>query len=342
MDDDVPKFSVIIPTFNRAQYLDEAIASVLRQTCRDFELIVSDNCSTDNTCEVMKKYARDSRLRYFCNEENIGMVPNWRRAVFERSSGDWFIIMSDDDYFVDDDYLTDVARVTTDNDVSLVYGGGYVLNTGYNRKVPLVLPFSGKTEGAKVFASRGTVFPQDFTLCNVIFRRDVAVRFNAFSDACNYSCDTELFLNSCIVGDVFAINRAVSIYRVHESNLINMVSKDPSLLVGNLQAFLLPYINAKEALAESDIKSFMRNCRLVKMVRQTYLSVLAKDKNMADKTLSWILEVSPEMAAPLRYDLFFKIKCWFVGRFGRLYTHWRLLREPIRRLKHGLEVYLHS
>jgi len=56
MQTDKPLVSIIIPTYNRANYLEKAIESVLKQTYENIEIIVSDNASTDNTMEVMQKY----------------------------------------------------------------------------------------------------------------------------------------------------------------------------------------------------------------------------------------------------------------------------------------------
>ncbi len=58
----IPKVSVLIPTYNYANYLDETIQSVLDQTFTDFEIIIVDNCSTDNSADVVKKYLKDKRV----------------------------------------------------------------------------------------------------------------------------------------------------------------------------------------------------------------------------------------------------------------------------------------
>jgi len=63
------KVSVIIPTYNRAHMITEAIDSALNQTFKDFELIIVDNCSSGNTESVVKSYD-DKRIRYFKNQNN--------------------------------------------------------------------------------------------------------------------------------------------------------------------------------------------------------------------------------------------------------------------------------
>jgi glycosyltransferase involved in cell wall biosynthesis len=79
----LPKISVLIPTYNYGRYLKEAIASVLSQDFEDYELIVSDDCSSDNTEEVMASYADNKKVRYYRHAVNLGMVENWNWCLAE-------------------------------------------------------------------------------------------------------------------------------------------------------------------------------------------------------------------------------------------------------------------
>src|SRR5690242_6344650 len=93
-----PKVSIGLPVYNGERFLAEAIDSVLAQTFTDFELIISDNASTDRTPEICKAYAeKDSRIRYYRNEENQGASWNFNR-VFELSRGMCFQWLAHDDY----------------------------------------------------------------------------------------------------------------------------------------------------------------------------------------------------------------------------------------------------
>lgn len=75
-DHNHPLVSIAMLTYNRADgYLKQAIQSAVTQTYSNIEIIVSDNCSTDNTEKLVKSF-NDSRIRYFKQSRNIGMVPN--------------------------------------------------------------------------------------------------------------------------------------------------------------------------------------------------------------------------------------------------------------------------
>ncbi len=93
-----PLFSVVIPTYNRSELVGSAIHSVLRQTCKDFEIIVCDNCSTDETPRVVTRLA-DGRLKYVRTPRHLFISDNWE---FGRShaTGRLILILADDDALV--------------------------------------------------------------------------------------------------------------------------------------------------------------------------------------------------------------------------------------------------
>jgi len=286
---DLPKVSIIIPTYNRANYLPQAIESALSQDYPNLEVIVSDNCSTDETPEIVKKYMNDERFRYFRNKENIGMVRNWRKAVFEYSTGDWFLILSDDDYFIDNKYISKaIGLAKKDEKIVLIYANGYILNEETKEMQELKLPFSEIEDGKKIFLSRGKIKPQDFTLCNVLFNKNIAEKLNPFANEYNLSCDSELFLKMCLMGKVGVIKDLVSVYRVHVSNLIRKISKNYELLIHNIDYVIEPYIIAqnKKLLNESELDYWFKNL-IIKNVIQAiaFCKVYSNNKEGCIKLL---------------------------------------------------------
>jgi glycosyltransferase involved in cell wall biosynthesis len=103
-----PLVTIAIPTYNRADsYLPQALKSALNQTYPNLEIIVSDNCSTDNTQAFVTGIA-DPRLRYFRHNVNIGSSPNQNFCV-EQASGKYLLILHDDD-LIDDDFVESCIR----------------------------------------------------------------------------------------------------------------------------------------------------------------------------------------------------------------------------------------
>lgn len=96
-----PAISVLIPTYNYARYLPEAIESVLSQDFKDFELIIVDDCSKDNTAEVLSAYAaKDSRIQFSINQNNLGIVGNWNHCM-NMARADYIKFLFGDDKLCD-------------------------------------------------------------------------------------------------------------------------------------------------------------------------------------------------------------------------------------------------
>jgi glycosyltransferase involved in cell wall biosynthesis len=78
----IPKISVLMTSFNREKYISQSIESALSSTFKDFELIIVDDCSTDSTVEIARKFETlDSRVKVYVNEKNLGDYPNRNRAA---------------------------------------------------------------------------------------------------------------------------------------------------------------------------------------------------------------------------------------------------------------------
>lgn len=120
-----PLVTIAIPTYNRGDgYLKQALGSALRQTYQNIEIIVSDNCSTDNT-DVFIKTIKDPRLRYFRQRENVKPNDNFNFCL-EQAKGDYFLLLHDDDK-IDDDFVSTCMKAAN-NEIDLG-----IIRTGMRR-----------------------------------------------------------------------------------------------------------------------------------------------------------------------------------------------------------------
>lgn len=116
-----PRVSIGMPVFNGEKYLREALDSLLAQTYRDFEIIISDNASTDHTQQICHEYAtKDSRIHYYRNEKNLGAPRNFNR-VFELSSGEYFKWAAYDDVLAPEFLQKCVSILDDDHSVVLCH-----------------------------------------------------------------------------------------------------------------------------------------------------------------------------------------------------------------------------
>jgi glycosyltransferase involved in cell wall biosynthesis len=123
-----PRVGIGLPVFNAENYLEQALNSILAQTFPDFDLIISDNASTDRTYEICQTYfAQDNRIRYFRNEKNLGAAPNFNR-VFQLSAHEYFKWAPYDD-LIEPEFLARCVDVLDQNpSVVLCYSRAKIIN----------------------------------------------------------------------------------------------------------------------------------------------------------------------------------------------------------------------
>ncbi len=132
---DAPLVSILIATYNRSRLLRRAIESTLGQDFTNFELVVIDDCSPDDTAKVVAAF-NDPRIRYIRNETNVGSKEGdraiLRRFVYELMRGKYFVYLCDDDYWLFPDLLNrQVEAFRTHDNLAMVMGGqlAYFLTT---------------------------------------------------------------------------------------------------------------------------------------------------------------------------------------------------------------------
>lgn len=109
------KVSIGLPVYNGENFLHKRLDSLLSQTFTNFELIVSDNASTDSTSQICKEYAKkDNRIRYICQEKNMGVIWNFN-FVLKEAKNDYFMWAGADDYILPDFLRKNVEALISDN-----------------------------------------------------------------------------------------------------------------------------------------------------------------------------------------------------------------------------------
>lgn len=162
-----PLFSILIPAYKSAGIIGETIKSILDQTEKDFELIIVDDNSPDNTEEVIKKWqAKDSRIKYFRNVKNLGYSGNLKKCR-ELATGKYIYLMGNDDIISKFALEKTLNAFKMDKDVGVVTRPYYWFeNDNINSAVRVVRPldenkdqvvsiFDGSKAFSKVFESVG-------------------------------------------------------------------------------------------------------------------------------------------------------------------------------------------
>lgn len=124
----MPKVSIIVPNYNHAPYLEQRIDSILNQTYQDFELILLDDCSTDNSVEVLNRYANHPKVsHYIINKQNSGSTfRQWDKGI-ALAVGKWIWIAESDDWAESEFLETIIKRIAKeDEDVSVCFTSSFI------------------------------------------------------------------------------------------------------------------------------------------------------------------------------------------------------------------------
>jgi glycosyltransferase involved in cell wall biosynthesis len=304
-----PLVSICIPTYNRAGFLKQAIQSCLSQDYANIEILISNNCSTDNTNYILTEYSDNPKIKINTNKSNIGMVANWNKLLYEMVKGEWFIILSDDDYFVDVSYISKAVNLIKSNqEVNLVYSNGYILYADNQKMIKLDIPYATYEDGVNIFLNKFTVKPQEFTLCNILFRTELAKRYKAFTDINDLSCDSELFYKICVSGKIGVIHDYVSVYLIHSSNLINM-PKSYEEIIAFSNRYIEPYrlVLSHGTISDDNLTKWKRSV-FRPAIKKILLHISISDSNQLSKAIRYFNSLNLTSIYSLFYDPIFTMK----------------------------------
>lgn len=209
------KVSVMVLTYNRANMLKETIDSILNQTFKDFELIVVDNYSTDNTEEIIKSYD-DKRIKYFKNR-NYGLLAVNRNFAIQKSKGEYIAICDDDDLWLPEKLEKQLLEFERDEKIGLVCSNGFSFDeTGKHRKI-------GKSKSG-YFTFKDLLIGNKIICCSAIFKKDILNDVGTFDESREIFTgeDYELWLRIAKRYKIRYIGIPLVKYRIHAGALQKM------------------------------------------------------------------------------------------------------------------------
>jgi len=207
--------SVGIPVYNCREHIAQAVDSVLQQTCRDFELIIVDNCSDDGTYELLRAYT-DPRIKLLRNTVNIGACGNWNRLLRE-FSGRYLKILCADDVLYPDCLERQLAALETADDAVMMVASCRDIIDEQGRKIfrRHYPGSSGRVAGHEVIRKivrRGTNIIGEVS--SVIIRREAVATAGEFDGSIPYVIDLDYWVRVLQHGDLLVMKEYLSAYRV--------------------------------------------------------------------------------------------------------------------------------
>ena len=241
-----PRVSVCIACYNRQDYISETIESVLAQTYPDFELIITDNCSTDRTVEIVKQYAaKDSRVRLYINDKNLGAISNFNRGLFY-CRGEYVKFLCSDDLLCPRCLEVFVDVMTKNPDVSLVTSFTKAFVGDESVRDEKFFPSIGLINGNE--AQKSLFFQGNWpgSPSSTMFRRK-DLYIGLFNLMWKYWLgDLDMWIRLLGIGDAYVVPEILSKLRIHNKSESAMHSVDFRLTKERLQlasiAFEFPHI----------------------------------------------------------------------------------------------------
>lgn len=212
-----PKVTIMIPTYNQARYIEQTVESALMQDYPNLEVLVSDDCSTDETPQLMYLFMADSRFRYCRSEKNRGRVGNYHHSLYELATGDWVINLDGDDYYTDSQFISrSMNRISLCENVVCYFAKKYVSpllkKCTQNQLDEQAYFFDGKEYFKRYFQIGG------FAHMGTLYRRDIAIADGKCYSLNELQSDCHGIIRYCFCGNVIIAQDSGYQWRVHDAN----------------------------------------------------------------------------------------------------------------------------
>lgn len=269
-----PLISVIIPNYNHARYLDERIQSVLNQTYQNFEVIILDDKSTDNSLEVINKYKDNPHVaKIAVNEQNSGSTfKQWQKG-FELAKGELIWIAESDDS-CDKNFLSTLVPIYRKNNASIAFVRSVKMDSGGNLKG--LFPYQedlmdditldGKQFISEYLYRKNLIMNASATL----FDKKIAMQIDKGYINFKGSGDWLFWIEIAEHGSVCFVNKNMNYFRIHENNTTIQIQRTGKDFFENYDIF--QYLLSHKLI--SNKKAQNRRCEVFDTLRSMHV-----DKN---------------------------------------------------------------
>lgn len=208
--------SICIPTYNGEDFLKQTIDSVVNQSYRNIEIIITDDISTDKTEEIISSY-NDCRIKFFRNGKRQGLAGNWNAAV-RKTSGEFIKILCQDDLLMPETIAKQVEALK-DSGASCVIGNTNVINSNgdiifkrnYFKKSRVIdgMRYAKKSLlGRNIYSEPG----------NIMYRAECFEKYGEYDSSLKYTPDWDFALRISAHGSIYCLSDVVFSFRISEKS----------------------------------------------------------------------------------------------------------------------------
>lgn len=232
----IPKISVFIPIYNKEQYIKRSIGSIQRQTLKEIEIIAVNDCSTDNSLEILKQLAKeDNRIKIINNKENRGLLFSRAMGILN-STGEYLLNLDPDDEFKENDNLEYLYKRTKNSKIDVISFATFF--KGRNRVMLKCRNYHHVQYQPELFSSafNSSNRLDDYLIWNKLIKKDIYLKAyevfkeKVYSDKWNYHEDNiwsilvHKYANSliCIKKIIYIYNEFPDSLMKNRFNLIDL------------------------------------------------------------------------------------------------------------------------
>lgn len=236
----MPRVSVLLPVYNCEKYIKETIDSVLTQTFSDFELIIIDDCSTDNTVDIIKSF-KDSRISFVQKEKNSGYTDSLNYGI-DIAEGEYIARLDGDDICAISRFEKQVNFL--DNNPEIILCGTAIQIIGTDD----VLRHPETHEGIRIKLCFGTAFCHP----SVMGRKEV-FKENYYDKDFEPAEDFELWTRLTFKGKLANIDEVLLFYRIHDNQISNTKKEIQNRAASACRKKMLNKLNLQNHFSNQDI-----------------------------------------------------------------------------------------
>lgn len=246
------KISIIIASYNYAEYIEEAINSVINQSYQDWELIIVDDGSNDGSIEIIKSYyEKDNRIRFFqhAQGQNRGLKETLLLGI-KHASGDWIAFLESDDYFSPDNLAKKIESIKKYPYVNLIFNKVKFLSEEKRKQQKIFENIQKKLSKKKFPKNMFYDFYIDntiLTFSSVMTKKKVLQNVN-FDTPFDAALDRWLWVHLAYNNNFYYIDEELTFWRLHPQSYI---------LKSKKSLFYFPQINAYYDIYKKDKKSLL-------------------------------------------------------------------------------------
>jgi alpha-1,3-rhamnosyltransferase len=227
----MPLVSVIVITYNSSKYVLETLNSIKDQSYENIELIISDDCSPDDTVNVVEDWVRDNRENFFSVEvvranKNTGIAPNCNRGLL-LAKGDWVKMIAGDDLLFPNAIKNMVEFVKNNVECNVLFGRIQYLKNGNLTvdTIPEIFQLDQRAQQIKNLMGSGIKAPSSF------LKRSVLLSNGGFDEAYPMIEDVPMWIKLSLHGHKFHfVNEFIAKYRIHDDNISMTSSKNSEFI----------------------------------------------------------------------------------------------------------------